>query len=84
MRPRPAVRWMHHVSKLLRLAQAPRAVSIHSSAERRQAQRRRLLLELLADADLALPLAEPHFWRVLRWGGAGFLVAQALHYLITG
>jgi len=41
-------------------------------------------MELLADAELALPTAEPHFWRVLRWGGAGFLVAQALHYLITG
>ena len=83
MGPRQPWRWMHQLSMLLSLAQMKVRDQPHPSlGQRRLSQRKRLLLELLADADLDLPAAEPRFWRALRWGGAGFLAAQALHYLV--
>jgi len=45
-------------------------------------QRKRLLLELLGAAELPLHGGDGRFWRALRWGGAGLLLGQALHYFL--
>lgn len=84
MEPRQGLRWMHQLSMLLSLAQTKVRDQDHQTLEQRRfAQRQRMLLALLADAELDLPAGEPRFWKVLRWGGAGFLAAQALHHLVS-
>ena len=78
--PRP-LRWMHHLSPVLQvgLVKAERQTSV---AGRRQQQRQRLLLELLSAAELPMTRGDGCFWRALRWGGAGLLLGQALHYFL--
>ena len=78
--PRP-LRWMHHLSPVLQvgLAKTERHGSL---SERRQQQRQRLLLELLSAAELPITSGDGRFWRALRWGGAGLLLGQALHYFL--
>jgi hypothetical protein len=71
--------WLDGLSRLLQVTQANHPGGV---AGRQAAQRRRLALELLAAAELKLPLEEPLFWRGLRWGGLGFLAAQALHHFL--
>ena len=72
---------MHHLSPVLQvgLATVERLTSV---AERRQQQRQRLLLELLSGAELPINSGDGRFWRALRWGGAGLLLGQALHYFL--
>ena len=72
---------MHHLSPVLQvgLAKADRQTS---AAGRRLQQRQRLLLELLSAAELPMTSGDGGFWRALRWGGAGLLLGQALHYFL--
>ncbi|MEB3177051.1 MAG: hypothetical protein VKJ87_05560 [Synechococcus sp.] len=72
--------WLHGLSRVLQVTQVNHPSGV---AGRQAAQRRRLALELLAAAELKLPQQEPLFWRGLRWGGLGFLVAQALHHFLA-
>ena len=80
--PRP-LRWMHHLSPVLQvgLAKPERHGSVSG---RRQQQRQRLLMELLSAAELPINSGDGRFWRALRWGGAGLLLGQALHYFLPG
>ena len=78
--PRP-LRWMHHLSPVLRIGLAPVECPT-SVGGRRQQQRQRLLLELLSGAELPINSGDGRFWRALRWGGAGLLLGQALHYFL--
>ena len=78
--PRP-LRWMHHLSTVLQISLS-KADRQRSVAGRRQQQRQRLLLELLSAAELPITADDGRFWRALRWGGAGLLVGQALHYFL--
>ena len=72
---------MHHLSPVLQVgsAKVERPTSV---AGRRKQQRQRLLLELLSAADLPISTGDGRFWRALRWGGAGLLLGQALHYFL--
>ena len=72
---------MHHLSPVLQISLS-KADRQRSVAGRRQQQRQRLLLELLSAAELPITAADGRFWRALRWGGAGLLVGQALHYFL--
>ena len=72
---------MHHLSPVLQISLS-KADRQRSVAGRRQQQRQRLLLELLSAAELPITADDGRFWRALRWGGAGLLVGQALHYFL--
>ena len=72
---------MHHLSPVLQVGLA-KVENPTSVAGRRQQQRQRLLLELLSAADLPISTGDGRFWRALRWGGAGLLLGQALHYFL--
>ena len=76
---RPFKPWLHGLSSVLQVTQPNQPSGV---AGRRAGQRRRLALELLAAAELQLPQDEHLFWRGLRWGGLGFLVAQTLHHFL--
>jgi len=78
--PRP-LRWMHHLSPVLQVGTA-KVENPTSVVGRRQQQRQRLLLELLSAAELPINSGDGRFWRALRWGGAGLLLGQALHYFL--
>lgn len=54
---------------------------IHSTIERRYLQRHQML-RLLVTNQTWPPTESGGFWRAMRWGGAGFLAAQALHYFL--
>ena len=54
---------------------------IHSTIERRYLQRHQML-RLLVTNQTWPPTERGGFWRAMRWGGAGFLAAQALHYFL--
>lgn len=54
---------------------------IHSTIERRYLQRHQMLRLLISNQTLP-PTERGGFWRAMRWGGAGFLAAQALHYFL--
>lgn len=54
---------------------------IHSTIERRYLQRHQML-RLLISNQAWPPTERGGFWRAMRWGGAGFLAAQALHYFL--
>ena len=71
---------MHHLSPVLQVGWQSGAPT--SVAGRRQQQRQRLLLELLSAAELPINSGDGRFWRALRWGGAGLLLGQALHYFL--
>ena len=72
---------MHHLSPVLQVGMA-KVEHPTSVAGRRQHQRQRLLLELLSAAELPINSGDGRFWRALRWGGAGLLLGQALHYFL--
>ena len=77
---RRQLRWLHTVS-LLMLQGRRQAVSIQrdqSSSERRWRQRRDLaekLLETPAEGWTLPKHRGARFWRALRWGGSGFVLA---------
>ena len=75
------MRWMHHLSPVLQVGLA-KVENPTSVAGRRQQQRQRLLLELLSAAELPINSGDGRFWSALRWGGAGLLLGQALHYFL--
>ena len=85
-RPDPSPRLLHHLQALLALSGRP----VHQSPEEtdmpgRSARRRRQhlalsqrLLDPLPDALCTSDLGADRFWRALRWGGCGMLLAHWL------
>ncbi|MFM9086980.1 MAG: hypothetical protein ACKOPT_02330 [Cyanobium sp.] len=85
-RPEPSPRLLHHLQALLALSGRPVAHSSASEsfpgrAERRRRQHLALsqrLLDPLPDALRTSDLGADRFWRALRWGGCGMLLAHWL------
>ena len=77
---RRQLRWLHTAS-LLMLQGRRQAVSLQSgrgSSQRRWKQRQNLAQKLLESPAEGWTLPKQRgarFWRALRWGGAGFVVA---------
>jgi hypothetical protein len=81
--------WLHHLSTVLVIcrgevnkAKGSKASNARSLAQRRSLQRQRLAHQLLEAQDWWSVGGDGRFWRALRWGGGGFLVAQALHHFL--
>ncbi|MEB3270261.1 MAG: hypothetical protein VKJ44_01245 [Synechococcus sp.] len=72
---------LHRLAALLALVQRPPAPEHSGTAQRRQSQRLALaqrLLDPLPSALISPAASRERFWRVLRWGGLGLLVARLL------
>lgn len=72
---------LHPLEDLLALAQKPPSAQESGSAQRRQRQRLALAQRLLDPLPPGLSSPEAtadQFWRVLRWGGLGLIVARLL------
>lgn len=72
---------LHCLAALLALAQRPPTPEHSGTAQRRQSQRLALaqrLLDPLPSALISPAAGRERFWRVLRWGGLGLLVARLL------
>lgn len=72
---------LHCLAALLALVQRPPAPEHSGTAQRRQGQRLALaqrLLDPLPSALVSPAASRERFWRVLRWGGLGLLVARLL------
>ncbi|MFZ4803179.1 MAG: hypothetical protein ACOYLI_00780 [Synechococcus lacustris] len=83
---RKPLHWLHHLSTVLVICRGAgkqlKAKAAIGVAQRRRRQRQRLAQQLL-EAQPWWPLGgDQLFWRGLRWGGGGFLVAQALHHFL--
>lgn len=78
LRSRGEVRLLHHLQALLSLPAMARVSS--GSAGRRQRQRLAIAQRLLdpLPPGLGAPSGGDRFWRLLRWGGAGMLLAWLL------
>ena len=81
--------WLHHLSTVLLIcrgepkkSKGSKASNARSLAQRRSFQRQRLAHQLLEAQDWWSVGGDGRFWRAMRWGGGGFLVAQALHHFL--
>ena len=50
--------------------------------ERRYLQRQQMLKLLISNQSWP-NVGNSRFWKAMRWGGVGFLAAQALHYFLS-
>lgn len=78
--------WLHHLSTVLFICRAEvkkgKQGKPKSLAQRRSLQRQRLAHQLLEAQDWWSVGGDGRFWRAMRWGGGGFLVAQTLHHFL--
>lgn len=85
-RPEPSPRLLHHLQALLAVAGRPAGKgrgenSPPGRAERRRQQHLALsqrLLDPLPEAFRQSAQGADRFWRALRWGGCGMVIAQLL------
>ncbi|MEB3198997.1 MAG: hypothetical protein VKK62_00545 [Synechococcaceae cyanobacterium] len=84
-------RLLHHIDALLTLCgsrEVPHPASASEQTRERRRRQRLLLAQRLLD-PLPRALQGPdhgpeRFWQVLRWGGAGLLLACGLQWLASG
>lgn len=78
--------WLHHLSTVLVIcrgeAKKGKQGRPRSLAQRRSFQRQQLARQLLEAQNWWSVGGDGRFWRAMRWGGGGFLVAQALHHFL--
>ena len=78
--------WLHHLSTVLLICRAEakkgKQGKPKSLAQRRSLQRQRLAHQLLEAQDWWSVGGAGRFWRAMRWGGGGFLLAQTLHHFL--
>ena len=78
--------WLHHLSTVLVICRGEvnkaKGRKARSLAQRRSFQRQQLAHQLLEAQDWWSVGGDGRFWRAMRWGGGGFLVAQALHHFL--
>lgn len=78
--------WLHHLSTVLLICRAEakkgKQGKPKSLAQRRSLQRQRLAHQLLEAQDWWSVGGDGRFWRAMRWGGGGFLLAQTLHHFL--
>ena len=82
-RPGKELRWLHHASRLLLQGQC-QARARSGVAARRWIQRGKLGTNLISEPPVGgtlPPTPGESFWRVLRFGGAGFALAWVLAQL---
>ena len=79
------LKWLHGVSRLIQQGECQHQHQAGAGVQGRRWQQRRLLAQQLFDRDFKgwLHPERPgsRFWRGLRWGGAGFLVAWVVAHL---
>ena len=84
------VQWLHKyveitalfARNLNRRKRFDRKSEIKSTMERRYLQRQQMLKLLISNQPWP-NMENSRFWKAMRWGGAGFLAAQALHYFLS-
>lgn len=83
------IQWLHKyveikaifAKNLNRRKKLERKSVIKTTTERRYLQRHQMLRLLISNQPWPI-IENGRFWRAMRWGGAGFLAAQALHYFL--
>lgn len=83
------IQWLHKyveiralfAKNLNRRKKLERKSVIKTTTDRRYLQRHQMLRLLISNQSWPI-IENGQFWRALRWGGAGFLAAQALHYFL--
>ena len=77
--------WLHQLATINSILYDSKIISkypLKTPFQRRLHQRKQFLKILISNQPWQSD-GDGKFWRAMRWGGAGFLASQTLHYLLT-
>ena len=79
------LQWLHKLAAINSILYDSKIISkypLKTPFQRRLHQRKQFLKILISNQPWQSD-GDDKFWRAMRWGGAGFLASQTLHYLLT-
>ena len=79
------LKWLHKLATINSILYDSKIISKYqfkTPLQRRLHQRKQFLKTLISN-QVWQSDGDGKFWRAMRWGGAGFLASQTLHYLLT-
>ncbi len=78
------LRWLHKLATINFILYDSKIISsyrVKTPLQRRFYQRKQFL-KIFIDNQPWPTMENGRFWKAMRWGGAGFLAAQTLHYFL--
>jgi len=79
------LQWLHKLATINSILYDSKIISkypLKTPFQRRLHQRKQFLKILISNQPWQSD-GDGKFWRAMRWGGAGFLTSQTLHYFLT-
>ena len=79
------LQWLHKLAAINSILYDSKIISkyrLKTPFQRRLHQRKQFLKILISNQPWQ-SVGDGKFWRAMRWGGAGFLASQTLHYFLT-